>query len=492
MSRAFRAFGTLALLVLIALAIAAAVAITERNGVAERFLLERIAARGIDSAALRVTHVDARGIAVEDLTIGAPEAPDLAVAHIDATWSVDGVRAGRLDSLRIDGVLLRGARRGNALSFGALDALFGGEKTEPASAPVLPSSTIEIADGRIEITTPQGVAKGTLGGSLNSAADGAIDGDFKLALDGAGLRASGSAQLSGSLDEPAFRASLKPEAGLPIAGRVDARGRVTREKGERVLDVSVALRDASYTSELARASGINGAIALRAPPLRTPKQQVLSMARLDIGVPLTDGLVEFTLRRNGTVAVALASLHFASGELRAENVVLDLAAEQTAVTLQARSLDLTEVLSHVDLPGIEGTGFVEGQLPLVISKSAITVKDGLLRAAGGGGKIVYSPDEKTRALAASRPNDLGLAVDAFSDFQYEILEARLDGELQGEMKIGLHVRGVNPGFQDGRPVELNLNLEARLADLVRAGAASYRVPTVVEERLKAFSEGDKR
>ncbi len=131
-------------------------------------------------------------------------------------------------------------------------------------------------------------------------------------------------------------------------------------------------------------------------------------------------------------------------------------------------------------------------MPLLISKSAIVVKDGLLRAAEGGGKIVYAPDEKTRALAAARPNDLGLAVDAFSDFEYEILEARFDGELQGEMKIGLHVRGVNPGFQDGRPVELNLNLDARLADLVRAGAASYRVPTVVEERLKAFSEGDKR
>jgi hypothetical protein len=491
MTRVFRAVGTLLLLALVALAIAAAVAITERNAVAERLLLDRIAARGVEPAALLVSHVDARGIAVEGFTIGAPDAPDLAVERIDATWSVDGVRAGRLDSLRIDGVLLRGARRGDALSFGALDALFGGE-TEPESAPVLPSSTIEIADGKIEIATPQGTAKGTLGGSLDSAADGAIEGDFQVALDGAGLRANGNVTLAGSLDEPSFRATLKTGAGLPIAGRVDARGQVEREQGERLLNATIALRDASYTSEIARASGINGTIALRAPPLHTPKQQVLSMARLEIGVPLTDGLIEFTLRRNGTVAVELAVLHFASGELRAENVVLDLAAKETAVTLEARGLDLTEVLSHVDLPDIEGTGFVEGELPLVISQSAIVVKDGLLRAAEGGGKIVYTPDEKTRALAESRPNDLGLAVAAFSDFQYEILEARLDGELQGEMKIGLHVRGVNPSFQDGRPVELNLNLDARLADLVRAGAASYRVPTVVEERLKAFSEGDRR
>jgi hypothetical protein len=92
-------------------------------------------------------------------------APDLAVDHIDAAWSADGLRAGRLDALRIDGVRVRGARRGDALSFGALDALFGGERSASAAPPVLPASSIEIADGKVEIETPQGVAKGTLGGS---------------------------------------------------------------------------------------------------------------------------------------------------------------------------------------------------------------------------------------------------------------------------------------------------------------------------------------
>ena len=95
-----------------------------------------------------------------------------------------------------------------------------------------------------------------------------------------------------------------------------------------------------------------------------------------------------------------------------------------------------------------------------------------------------------RALGAARPSDLGIALDAFSDFHYEILEAHLDGELQGEMKIGLHVRGANPSFQDGRQVELNLNLEARLADLVRDAAGAYRVPDVIEQRLRAFSAGE--
>jgi hypothetical protein len=488
MSRAVRAVGIGFALVALALALTAGVAFLRRVSLAEWLLLDWIAARGVSPAALRVTRVDARGIAIADLALGAPDAPDLAIAEITASWSLAGLRERRLDSLRVSGVELRGTQREGQLSLGALDALLAGDASADA-APALPASEIAIDAARIRISTPQGVATGTLGGSVQSAADGAIDGEFKLALDGGGLRARGALEVSGSLGAPAFHALLEAEPGLPIAGRVEVRGRIEREQGERVFDATVALRDTSFTSEIMRVSGVNGVIALRGPPLHTPKKQILSLGVVDVGVPLTEGLVEFTLRRDGTVAVALAMLHFAEGELRAKDVVLDLDAKQTAVTLQARSLDLTALLAQVDMPGIEGSGTLDGDVPLVRTGKSLVVKGADLHATEGGGKIRYKPTEETRAFAASRPNDLGLAVDAFSNFQYEILEAKLDGELQGEMKIGLHVRGANPDFQDGRPVELNLNLEARLADLVRDASAAYRVPAVVEERLRAFSEG---
>ena len=491
MPRAVRAVGIVLALVVLGLAIAASVAFSRRVALAEWLLLDQIAARGVSPAALRVSHVDARGIAIADLALGPPDAPDLAIAEITVSWSLAGLRERRLDSLRVSGVALRGTQREGQLSFGALDALFARDAS-PDAAPSLPASEIAIDAARARISTPRGVATGTLGGSLQSAADGTIDGEFKLALDGAGLRARGALEVSGSLDAPAFHALLEAEPGLPIAGRVEVRGQIAREQGERVFDASVALRDASFTSDLMRMSDVNGVIALRGPPLHTPKKQILSLGVVDVGVPLTDGLVEFTLRRDGTVAVALAMLHFAEGELRAQDVVLDLEAKQTAATLQARGLDLSALLVQVDIPGIEGSGILDGDVPLVRTGSSLVVKGALLHAAQGGGKIRYTPTEETRALAASRPNDLGLAVDAFSNFEYEILEARLDGELQGEMKIGLHVRGANPEFQDGRPVELNLNLEARLTDLVRDATAAYRVPDVVEERLRAFSEGKAR
>ncbi len=491
MSRLLRAMAILLALLLIALVAAVGWGWTRRVELAERVLLDRIARLGVSPAALRVTRIDGTGIAIADLVVGAPAQPDLAIASTTAAWSLAGLREGRLDSLQVAGVALLGTQRDGRLSFGALDALFANDASA-GGAPVLPAREITIETAQLRIETPKGVATGTLGGSLQSAADATIDGSFKLALDGAGLRARGKLTIAGTLDAPTFESQLDADEGLPIAGRIDVRGQLTRAKSARVFDATVALRDVSYTSEMMRIHGANGVIALRGPPLRTPKRQALSVAKLDVGVPLTDGLVEFTLRRDGTIAVALATLHIADGELRAQDVMLDPRAEQTEVTLQARGLDLTLLLANVDLPGIEGTGLVDGDLPLTRTGSTLLVTGGTLHATESGGTIRYTPSEETRALGASRPNDLGIALDAFSDFHYEILEARLDGELQGEMKIGLHVRGVNPGFQDGRAVELNLNLEARLADLVRDAGGAYRVPDVIEERLRAFSEGERK
>jgi hypothetical protein len=218
-----------------------------------------------------------------------------------------------------------------------------------------------------------------------------------------------------------------------------------------------------------------------------PETQPVALALLDLGIPLTGGLVELRLRKDGALAVRRASWKVAGGEIRTEKVTLAPRAERTAVTLEARDLDLAELLALVELEGLSGTGRLRGTLPLVVTDESVLTEGGELEATGGG-TLEYRPNERTRALAESRPYDLGLAISAFEDFRYEALDARLDGDLRGETRIALHVRGVNPAFQDGRPVELNLNLEARPADLVRAGLASYRVPEVVEERLRAFSE----
>ena len=62
----------------------------------------------------------------------------------------------------------------------------------------------------------------------------------------------------------------------------------------------------------------------------------------------------------------------------------------------------------------------------------------------------------------------------------------MDGDTRGEVNVAIQLGGFNPNFQRGRRVELNLNVEARLADLLRAGLVAYRVPEVILKRLEGF------
>jgi len=466
---------------------AIAFAITERIPLAEWWLHGQIAARGVEPASLRVVRLDARGIAIEDLALGAPDAPDLAVAKLEADWSRRALEERRFDAVRLSGVRVQASLRDDALSTGALDPLWKRAGEASAAPLLLPAREIAIEDATLRIDTPQGVASGTLGGALREVEDG-IDGAFALDVSGAGLRAKGRLAIAGSLDAPRFDASLEPTGGGPLTGKLAARG---QWKGKDGFEADLALRDVAVALEAVKVTGVHGAIQLRGPPLHTPKGQLVSFAVADVGVPLTDGLVSFALREDGSIAVERASLAFADGELFVEGVKVDPRAKRQPVTLRARDLDLAALLAQAALPGLAGNGRLEGELPLVRNGAAISVANGLLHATEPGGTIRYTPSDSVRAMAAARPMDLGLAVDAFADFRFEVLEARLDGDIDGAMKIGLHVKGTNPGFQDGRPVELNLNLDAHLADLVRAGVSAYRVPKVIEERLRAFSEGAK-
>jgi hypothetical protein len=536
--RAARALGA----VLAIAALTGLLAGWRRTALAERVLLWRLAARGVSPAALRVERLGWRGIALREVVLGPPASPDLAVAELDLTWSAGGLRDGQYDSARVAGLRLRASLRERRLELGALAPLLrGGDEAAPAA--LLPARELDLRDAQIALQTPQGPARGELRGRLHEL-DGTLAGElelalrdgreppriapatlraelsgtpralrFGLALQGAGGRlradATGTADLETSTGDAELRIAplafapggLQPSALLPalepllaglgvanVAGRIEARGTLRLTAGAPDLRLAVALRELGFESELVRVAGLAGALSLRAPPLRTPKGQLLSVALLDPGVPLTDGLLDFQLLPGGVLALRRAHWRWAGGELLAEDVTFDPSAGESEARLQAHELDLAELLALVALEGLGGTGRIGGELRLVRRDGRIRVEDGVLRAGAEGGTIRYRPSASARALAASRPDDLGLALAAFSNFRYERLEARLDGDLGGELRVGLHVRGANPELEGGRPIELNLSLAAPLASLVRSGTETYRVPDAIEERLRAFSE----
>ena len=216
--------------------------------------------------------------------------------------------------------------------------------------------------------------------------------------------------------------------------------------------------------------------------LRSRRNEIAEL--LDIGLELTNGLIDFQLRPDGLLELEEAEWQWAGGTLRTDGLFDPMADSQEAV-LEVDGVDLTELLALVDLEGLEGTGILEGEIPIFRSGESLELREGELRATPEGGRIRYRPASAALTLA-----DQGYGIEqllgALDDFQYDVLEILVDGDTRGEVEVTVHLGGFNPNYQRGRRVEFNLNVEARLGDLLQAGLVAYRVPEAVLKRLEKF------
>jgi hypothetical protein len=409
------------------------------------------------------------------------------------------------------------------VSFGSLDAALGAEGSEAPGAepgtpgvlgaglPVLPFEEARLEDVRLSVSTPVGPlevaaaldyreGRGRLQAELEpfelASADAeplsipglAIDAQLEPAGSAVGfdlrasaaegllaLRARGSHDLAttsggASLELESLRfepGGLQPAHLLPAlaewiqaaSGTLEAEGSVAWQ-GERISGaMHVALRDWNLESPVARFEGVNAAVQIDGPwPVSVPAGQSLWMERVDFGLELHNGLVRYGLRPDGSIDLESAEWEFAGGRIHTAGR-FDPKAEEQELVLEVEDVDLAQLLDLVPLEGLSGEGRIGGRLPLVRRGDVLEIRD-------------------ARTLSA------------FENLRWESLELAMNGDTQGIVEIRLHVRGRNPEYQSGRPVEFNLNVESRLADLLRQEAASYRIPEEIERRLAEIATGE--
>jgi hypothetical protein len=269
-----------------------------------------------------------------------------------------------------------------------------------------------------------------------------------------------------------------------VSGVLEGRAQLTLDESGPALAADLVLRELGFATEFATLSGANGRVRLAGPPLHTPGRQQISIALLDVGLPLVAGLLDFELRRDGILDLHRAEWRWAGG-LLSTNGKLDPGSESQALTLKVDALDVSELLQWVDLAGLEGTGRIHGAVPVHREGERLEVRGAELRAQDG--VLQYRPAPGVAATGAAAQG-MGKLLTALEDFHYDELTLRLDGELQGEMDVAVRLLGSNPDFQGGRKVDFNLNVEAHLADLVSAGQASIAIPKRIEEQLRAYEQ----
>jgi hypothetical protein len=478
------------------LALAAVSLWIARLRLAEALVTRAVAAVGLTGARVTVAEIGARRARLVELRVGEPA--DLEAAELTLRYALPGLLRGRLAELDVDRLRLRGRIDTGGFSFGSGSGRLAGGGGAPAFPPV---DRIRLRDARALLDTPAGPLE--ISGEAEARSDGALEAALAL-------RAPRFAPLALRLRADPGRPEAG-EAGLPISVEVDAaegraalagQGRLRRDPPGADLTLQGTLsfepealqpRDL-FPESSAWLARLSGTLEVRASARASEAgvELTLHLATEDADLETSGGLSFEDLTaeadlRGSELDVQGASWSYAGGRLRTAGR-FDLAAEEHPFTVEVSGVSLERLLEQLAVAGLSGSGRLSGELPLVFDGESFRVARGSL-AAEAPGVVRYVP-AGAAAEGLGVGGDLEVLVGALEELHYEKLRLELDGALSGDVRLKAEIDGRNPRYEGGRPIELNLNLEANLPALLRGGRSLTRMPEVIERRLQGRVPGD--
>ena len=404
------------LLLLLGIAVASALWLQQNlEPQAERLILAELARRGVSDASLHIVQLGLERAEIEAIRLGSED--ELRIERVTADYSADGLRRRRVDAVRISGVEIRLGLDEQGLSLGSLDSLLASAAVSPASTSAAAEAAetaasppqlgdLLIEDFRVTLDVPVGtvVVVGRLefaGGRLHvdartepftAAANGtevpvqALEFEmtaeplekpipFQISLRDpvAGVVGharghhdldAGSGELSFEFDPLHFEPEgLQPVTLLPLLapwiqlteGRLEARGGVRWKPGDIHTRVEVAFRDFNLKSIAVDLGLLNGAVTLDGPwPLSTPAGQLFSVASVDFGLQLTNGLVRYRVHADGSIELEQGRWGFAGGLIETEGRLNP--GQDSDLLLRVTNVELSELVALVPLDGLSGEG----------------------------------------------------------------------------------------------------------------------------------------
>ncbi len=138
-----------------------------------------------------------------------------------------------------------------------------------------------------------------------------------------------------------------------------------------------------------------------------------------------------------------------------------------SLTLALQGLQLQEVLNLEQQKGLDGTGVLDGTIPLTLGVGGLSVEQGTVAARPPGGVIRYRPAEDSAAARAASQAALGMVLQPLADFHYNVLTATARLMENGTLTLATRLEGKNPTWQAGRPVHFNLTVEENIPALLK-------------------------
>lgn len=248
----------------------------------------------------------------------------------------------------------------------------------------------------------------------------------------------------------------------------------------RPVSIGLALGEGrlSYRDMLAEqvAAGLN--LQWRQGRLHTVGSNGLTVATLDVGVPITDLSGAVQLRQGVPWLSGLTARAF-GGQVALSPMALTATPRGE---LHFSDVSLEQILGYTAVSGLTGNGKLHGRLPFSFERG-LSVTGG--RAHSENGWVSYQASDELLASGASNLS-LGLTLGLLSDLRYDRLEAEISMASDGKAVIESRLQGQAPVMGRMHPVNLNYHHEENLLQLL----ASLRFARDLSERLPVRLQGE--
>lgn len=176
--------------------------------------------------------------------------------------------------------------------------------------------------------------------------------------------------------------------------------------------------------------------------LVTAPDQRLTVATVNTGILVENGVVSYRLLPDFKVAVESGRWPLAGGTLTLRPTVLDFSEEAARnLVFDIVALDAAQFINKFEFKNIAATGTFDGVLPMIFDRDGGRIVSGALASRQPGGTLSYIGEVSNADLGMWG----GIAFDALKAISYRTLTIDLNGKLDGEMVSEIRFDGVSRG-----------------------------------------------
>ncbi|MEQ1795653.1 MAG: YdbH domain-containing protein [Nitrospira sp.] len=238
--------------------------------------------------------------------------------------------------------------------------------------------------------------------------------------------------------------------------------------------------------------GVSTTLVLRTTgfdQIATRQPAAITIASVQTGVEVSNITTTVDLSWTFSGAGPVVDLRDIQGELFGGTMTspgahFDPAKPPARLTISLREIDLARVLAVEQQKGIEGAGLLNGTLPLTITATGVSVKDGMVEAQSPGGVIRYVASPDAGKLLAESDHSLKLVGQALNNFHYTVLRVGVQYHEDGLLQLAARLEGKNPDLKKTPPIHFNLTVQENIPALLKSLRLVQDIEASLEQRVR--------